>query len=120
MASSAQRSAISFARLCSHLNEVDLGKGLVVSRPLNVKNGDDILVVEISQQLHLAQSAQAEHGVVKGGDLLDGHFLSRRLVECRAGQVSLVDLALLVKLRTRRHRTRPRPQHPGYRTARTH
>lgn len=41
-------------------------------------------MVEVPKQLHLAQCPQAEHGVIKGGDLLDGDLLARRLVYCRA------------------------------------
>ena len=37
-------------------------------------------MVEVTEQLNLAQSAQAEHGVVKGGDLLDRNLLRGRLV----------------------------------------
>jgi len=41
-------------------------------------------VVEVPKELHLAESAQAEHGVVEGGDLLDCDFLARGLVESGA------------------------------------
>lgn len=59
-----------------YLNEVHLGKGLVVSRLLNVENGNDILVVEVSQQLHLAQRPQTEHGVVERRNFLDRDLLA--------------------------------------------
>lgn len=72
-------------RMASYLDEVDLGEGFVVSRLLDVENGNDVLVVEVAEQLHLAQRSQTEHGVVKGRDLLDGDLLARRLVERRAG-----------------------------------
>lgn len=70
-----------------YLNEVDLVKAVIASRLLDVKDGDDVFVVEIAQQLHLSQGSQTEHGVVEGGDFLDGNLLSRRLVNCRAVQV---------------------------------
>lgn len=63
-----------------YLNKIDLGEGLVVSRLLDIENGNDILMVEVTKKLHLAQGSQTEHGVVKGRDLLDGDFLARRLV----------------------------------------
>jgi hypothetical protein len=59
----------------AHLDEVDFGEARVVARFLDVEDGDDVLVVEVAEQLHFAESAQAEHGVVEGGDLLDCDFL---------------------------------------------
>jgi len=73
--------------LYAHLDEIDLGKGLVVSWPLNVEDGNDVLVVEIPKQFHLAQSAQTEHGMVKGSDLLDGHLLVGWFMQGRATRV---------------------------------
>jgi hypothetical protein len=67
--------------LIAHLDEVDLSKCLIVARLLDVENGDDVLVVEVAQQLHLSQGSQAEHRVVEGSDLLDSHFLARGLVQ---------------------------------------
>ena len=32
----------------THLNKIDLGEGLVIPWLLNVKNGDDVFVVEVS------------------------------------------------------------------------
>jgi hypothetical protein len=59
-----------------YLNEVDLLEAIIASRLLDVEDGDDVFVVEIAQQLHLSQGSQTEHGVVEGGDLLDGNLLS--------------------------------------------
>ena len=70
------------------LDEVDLSEGLVAARLLDVENGDDVFVIEVAEELHLTQRAQTEHGVVEGCDLLDGHLLARRLVQCRATTVS--------------------------------
>lgn len=36
-----------------------------------VQNANDILVPEMPQKLDFSESAEAEHGVVKGGDLLN-------------------------------------------------
>lgn len=41
-------------------------------------------MVEVAQQLHLTKRPQAEHGVVKRSDLLDGHLLTGRLMDSRA------------------------------------
>lgn len=38
----------------THLNEIDLGERLVISWLLDVKNGDDVFVIEISQQFHFS------------------------------------------------------------------
>lgn len=57
------------------LYQVYFSEGFVVTRLLDVENRDDVLVVEVSQQLHLAKGAQAEHGVIERRDLLDGDFL---------------------------------------------
>ena len=56
----------------TNLNEVDFGKRLVISRFLDIKYRDDVLVVEVSHELHLSQRPQTEHGVVEGGDAFDG------------------------------------------------
>jgi hypothetical protein len=60
----------------NYLNEVDLVEAVIASRLLDIEDGDDVFVVEIAQQLHLSQGSQTEHGVVEGGDLLDGNLLS--------------------------------------------
>lgn len=41
-------------------------------------------MVEIAQELHLSEGPQAKHGVVEGGDLLDGNLLARGFVYRRA------------------------------------
>lgn len=43
-------------------------------------------MVEITQQFHLTQSPQTEHGVVKGNDLLDRNLLARGFVNRRANR----------------------------------
>jgi hypothetical protein len=68
-------------RFNAYLDEVDLCECLIVAGLLDVEDRDDVLVVEISQQLHLSQCSQTEHRVVEWGDLLDGHLLTRRLVQ---------------------------------------
>jgi hypothetical protein len=60
----------------TYLDQVDLSECLVVSRLLDVEDGNDVLVVEVSEQLHLSQCSQTEHGVVKGCNLLDGDLLA--------------------------------------------
>ena len=60
----------------SYLNEVHFGECLVVSGLLNVENGNDVLMVEVSKELHLSQGSQTKHGVIEGSDLFDGHFLT--------------------------------------------
>jgi hypothetical protein len=45
-------------------------------------------VIEIPQQLHLAQRPQAEHGVVEGSNFLDGDFLPGGLMDCGAASQS--------------------------------
>lgn len=68
----------------TNLNKVDLGETFIIPRLLDIQNADDVLVVEISQQLHLSKRPQTEHAVVKRRDLLDGDLLAGRLMECRA------------------------------------
>lgn len=41
-------------------------------------------MIEVSQKLHLAESPQAEHGVIEWSDLLDRDLLPRGFVERRA------------------------------------
>ena len=69
----------------TYLDEIDLVEALVAPRSLDVQNRNDILMVEVAQQLHLTQSSQTEHGVVKGNDLLDCNLLTRGLVNRRTG-----------------------------------
>lgn len=64
----------------AYLNQVHLVEPLVVTGSLDIQNGDNVLVVKVAQQLHLAQRPQAEHGVVKGCNLFDGDLLARWLV----------------------------------------
>ena len=64
-----------------YLDEIDLVEALIIARSLDIEDGNDVLVVEISQQLHLTQGSQAEHGVIKRGDLLDGHSLAGGFVD---------------------------------------
>lgn len=73
----------------TYLNKIDLVEAIVASGLLDIEDGDDVFVVEIAQQLHLSQSSQTEHGVIEGGDLLDGNLLSRGLVNGRAAQMLL-------------------------------
>jgi hypothetical protein len=75
----------------SYLDEINLSECFIAPRLLDIKNRDDIFVVEVPEQLHLTQGSQAEHGVVEGGDLLDGNFLSGWFMKCRA----ISELAML-------------------------
>jgi hypothetical protein len=75
----------------TYLDEIHLRKCVVASGLLDIKNGDDIFMVEVPQQLHLAQSSQAEHGVIEWSNLLDRNLLSAGFVKRRAIQrVALV------------------------------
>lgn len=53
-----------------------------------VQNANDILVPEMPQQLDFSESAEAEHGVVKGGDLLNCDASKGRDMLCRAADVA--------------------------------
>ena len=79
------------------LDEVDLGERLVASRLLDIQYRDDVLVVEVAEQLHLTQSSETEHGVVKGSDLLDGNLLAGWLV--KSGTIPRISLGCKVTLR---------------------
>jgi hypothetical protein len=85
----------------TYLDEVDLVEGVVAAGLLDVEDGDDVLVIEVAQQLHLTQRSQAEHGMVERGDLLDGNFLTGWLVYRGA---SLTEVSLL-SVRFRRQYT---------------
>jgi len=66
------------------LDEIDFGEGLIAAGFLDVEDRYNVLMVEVSQQLHLTQGSKAEHGVIEGRNLLDSDFLTRRLVKSRA------------------------------------
>lgn len=68
----------------SYLDEVDLSEGVVAPGLLDIQDGNNVFVVEVAKQLHLTQSSETEHGVIKGCDLLDGDLLARGLVDSRA------------------------------------
>lgn len=74
----------------TYLNQVDFVEGLVAPRLLDVKDADNILVIEVAQKLHLAECSQTEHGVIEGCDLLDGDLLSRGLMYRRAKRKAIV------------------------------
>ena len=73
----------------SYLNKINLGEGFVVPRFLDVEDRDDVFVIKVSQQLHLAKGAKTEHGMIERRDLLDGDLLSGGLVERRAMHIQL-------------------------------
>lgn len=58
-------------RLHEFLDEVNLFEIVETGGSQDVENRDDVLVMEVTQQLYLAQCSQAEHRVIKGGDTLD-------------------------------------------------
>lgn len=68
----------------SYLDEVDFSEALERGRFDNIEDRDDVLVVKPAQEFDLAQGAQAEHGVVERGDLLDCDFGFGRRVDRRA------------------------------------
>lgn len=69
----------------AYLDEIDFGESIIAAGFLDIKDGYNVLVVEVSQQLHLTQGSEAEHRVIKGSNLLDGHLLAGRLVKSGAG-----------------------------------
>lgn len=69
----------------AHLNQIHFIEALVVAGSLNIQDGDNVLVVEVAQELHLAECSQAKHGVVEWGNFFDGNLLARRLVDGGAG-----------------------------------
>lgn len=56
----------------THLNQINFVKPIICIRFDNVENTDDVFVIEMSQKLNLSQCSEAEHGVIKGSDALDG------------------------------------------------
>lgn len=92
----------------TNLDQIDLVECLIASGLLDVKNADDILVVEVAQELHLAEGSQAEHGVVERRDLLDRDLLPRGLMYGRAGKKILSAIVALWQLGgLRTHQTTP-------------
>lgn len=66
------------------LDEIDVPERLEAGGEEDVEDGDDVLVAKVAEKLDLAEGAQTEHGVVKGGDALDGDLALRWLVHGRA------------------------------------
>jgi hypothetical protein len=69
----------------ANLDEIDFSECLEATRLLDIKDGDDVFVVEVPKELHLAQRSQAKHGVIERRNFLDGHFLTRWFMNCGAG-----------------------------------
>jgi hypothetical protein len=70
------------ARLSTtHHNKIDLCECFIVARLLDIKDGNDVFVVEIAKKLHLSKRPQAEHGMIKWRDLFDRDFLARWLMQ---------------------------------------
>jgi hypothetical protein len=59
-----------------YLNQINFLERLVISGLLNIQDGDDVFMIEVSKKLHFSQCSQTEHGVVEGCDLLDGYLLA--------------------------------------------
>lgn len=78
------RLEIGSSRIATYLNQVDLVKRLITPWLLDIENADDVFVIEVAQELHLTKSSETKHGVVKGGNFLDGDLLARGLVYRRA------------------------------------
>lgn len=53
--------SFSYATDDRYLNEINLCEGFVISWLLNIQDGDDVLMVEVAQKLHLSQSPEAKH-----------------------------------------------------------
>lgn len=70
--------------MSTYLDEIHLVEGVIAPGSLDIKDGDDVFMVEVAEKLHLSESTETEHGMIKGGDLLDGHLLSGWLVYRRA------------------------------------
>jgi hypothetical protein len=45
----------------THLDQVNLRKRIIAPGLLDIKDTDDVLMVEVPKELHLTQSSQAEH-----------------------------------------------------------
>ena len=67
------------------LHEIDVSEQLEAGRLEDVEDGDDVFVAKVAEQLDLAEGAETEHGVVEGGDALDGDLALGRLVDGGAG-----------------------------------
>nr|GAT50808.1 predicted protein [Mycena chlorophos] len=70
-------------RLHELLDQVDLcelGDGW---RAEDVEDCDDVFVVEVAEELNLAEGAETEHGVVEGGYALDGDLAASGVVDGR-------------------------------------
>lgn len=59
-----------------YLNKINFCEAVKGSRLLDIQNRNDVLVVEISKELHLTQRSETEHGVIERSNLLDCDLLS--------------------------------------------
>ena len=55
------------------LYEIDLLEAVEVRRAEDIEDRDDVFMVEMAEELDLAEGAKTEHGVVKGGYTFDSY-----------------------------------------------
>lgn len=65
------------------LDKIDLVEVIDAGWAENVKDGNDVFVVKVAEELDFAESAQTEHGMVKRRDALDCDFALRWRVHRR-------------------------------------
>ncbi len=96
---------------CTYLDQVNFRKCFQAARFLDIKDRNDVLVVEVSQELHFSQCAQAEHGVIEGRDFLDCDLLARRFVNGRASLLvsEAIDKSIENSVTKLRHTRLPQP-----------
>lgn len=103
-------------RLHEFLDEVDLLELLETGRTQDVEDGDDILVMKVTEELDLAEGAEAEHGVIEGCYALDGDLALGRDMDGGAAAAGICVSGcgtMVPRRRTIRCRTRPRRSHRG-------
>lgn len=72
------------AACMTNLNKVDFSELCEGGWTEDIKDGDDILMVKMAEELDFAERAEAEHAMVERRDALDRDFAPRWDVNCGA------------------------------------
>ena len=68
----------------TNLNEVHFTEFFERRRVKDVEDGDDVFVVEVTEEFDFAEGAEAEHGMIERGDLLDCNLAPAGSMDSRA------------------------------------
>lgn len=67
------------------LDKVNLGELVYTTGLEDIKDGDDVFVMKVSEEFYFTESPETKHSMVEGGDAFDSNFALSEHVGCGAG-----------------------------------